>query len=313
MVTTPRFIHNPGGPTLGVTSAPVLEVDGLSFKDLERTGTLLPYEDWRLPPEERAEDLAARLTVEEIAGLMMYSAHQMVPAVSAGPFVGTYGGKSLEESGAEPWALTDQQKKFLETDHVRHVLAMGLRDAEVAAKWNNELQAFAESQPHGLPVNISSDPRHGASKAGAEYKSGGGQTSKWPEGLGIAATFDPELCRSYAEILREEYRALGIATALSPQVDVGTDPRWMRIEDTFGANPDLVADMGRAYCDGLQTDPEASGAGAGAVWRPWRSTGQAAAPARRAGMPTTPTENSPSTPAAVRRSTCNPSWRALLR
>lgn len=259
MATTPRFIRNPGGPTLGVTSAPVLEVDGLSFKDLERAGTLLRYEDWRLPPEERAGDLAARLTVEEIAGLMMYSAHQMVPAVSVGPFVGTYGGKSLEESGAEPWALTDQQKKFLETDHVRHVLAMGLRDAEVAAKWNNELQAFAESQPHGLPVNISSDPRHGASKAGAEYKSGDGQTSKWPEGLGIAATFDPELCRSHAGILREEYRALGIATALSPQVDVGTDPRWMRIEDTFGTNPDLVADMGRAYCDSLQTDPEAPG------------------------------------------------------
>lgn len=109
MATTPRFIRNPGGPTLGVTSAPVLEVDGLSFKDLERAGTLLRYEDWRLPPEERAGDLAARLTVEEIAGLMMYSAHQMVPAVSVGPFVGTYGGKSLEESGAEPSGLLPVQ------------------------------------------------------------------------------------------------------------------------------------------------------------------------------------------------------------
>ena len=250
------YKHNEGGPVIGSVSAPILEVDGMYFKDLEGTGNLLPYEDWRLSPEERAKDLSTRLTVEEIAGLMMYSSHQMVPAISGGPFVGTYGGKSLEDSGAEPWELTDQQKKFLTEDHVRHVLAMVLKDASTAANWNNRMQAFVEALPHGMPVNISSDPRHGASKAGAEYKSGDGQTSKWPEGLGIAATFDPDLCYRYAQIISREYRALGISTALSPQVDVGTEPRWMRIEDTFGAHPDLVADMGRAYCDGMQSDPD---------------------------------------------------------
>ena len=253
------YRQNPQGPVIGSAWAPILEVDGLFFKDLEGNGTLLPYEDWRLPPQVRAKDLASRLTVEEIAGLMMYSSHQMVPAMSFGPFVGTYQGKSLEESGAKPTDLTDQQKKFLETDHVRHVLAAGLQNAEIAAGWNNEMQAFVEKLPHGIPVNISSDPRNGAANAGAEYKSGGGQTSKWPEGLGIAATFDPELCRSYASIIRKEYRALGIATALSPQVDIGTEPRWMRIEDTFGAHPELVTDMGRAYCDGMQSDPEKNG------------------------------------------------------
>lgn len=131
------YRKNANGPTLGTVSVPILKQDGLFFKDLERCGTLLPYEDWRLSAEERAADLASRLSIEEIAGLMMYSAHQMVPAVSSGPFVGTYGGKSLEESGANPSDLTDQQKKFLETDHVRHVLAAGLKDAETAAGWNN--------------------------------------------------------------------------------------------------------------------------------------------------------------------------------
>lgn len=91
---TITYKTNPGGPTIGTVSAPVLEAEGLFFKDLERTGTLLPYEDWRLPPEERARDLASRLTVEEIAGLMMYSSHQMVPGVSEGPFIGTYGGNN---------------------------------------------------------------------------------------------------------------------------------------------------------------------------------------------------------------------------
>ena len=253
------YIDNPNGPRLGCTSAKLIEQDGLYFKDLEGTGELLPYEDWRLSPEERAEDLARRLTVEEIAGLMMYSSHQMVPFVSGMPFRATYGGKSFEESGAKAWELTDQQKKFLTEDHLRHVLVMLLKDAKTAARWNNELQAFAEGLPHGLPVNISSDPRNGAASAGAEYKSGGGQTSTWPEGLGIAATFDPELCREYARTIAREYRALGIATALSPQVDVGTEPRWMRVADTFGAHPGLVADMGRAYCDGMQSDPDRDG------------------------------------------------------
>lgn len=253
------YTQNPGGPTLGSVSVPVLEVDGLYFKDLARTGKLLPYEDWRLSPEARAKDLASRLSVAQIAGLIMYSSHQMVPAQSTGPFIGTYDGKSLEESDATPTDLTDQQKKFLETDQGRHVLVKGLQDAQIAAGWNNKMQAFAEALPFGLPVNISSDPRHGASSAGAEYKSGGGQTSKWPEGLGIAATFDPKLCEQYAQVISQEYRAMGIATALSPQVDVGTDPRWMRIADTFGAHPGLVADMGRAYCDGMQSDPEKEG------------------------------------------------------
>ena len=253
------YFDNPNGPRLGCTSAKLIEQDGLYFKDLEGTGELLPYEDWRLSPEERAKDLARRLTVEEIAGLMMYSSHQMVPFVSGMPFRATYDGKPFEESGAQPWALTDQQKKFLTEDHLRHVLVMLLKDARTAAHWNNEIQAFAEALPHGLPVNISSDPRNGAAAAGAEYKSGGGQTSTWPEGLGIAATFDPALCREYARVIAKEYRALGIATALSPQVDLGTEPRWMRVADTFGAHPQLVADMGSAYCDGMQSDPDRDG------------------------------------------------------
>ena len=103
------YVTNPNGPRLGVTTAKLIEQDGLYFRDLEGTGELLPYEDWRLSPEQRAQDLARRLTAEEIAGLMMYSSHQMVPFFTGTPFHATYGGKSFEESGAQPWALTDQQ------------------------------------------------------------------------------------------------------------------------------------------------------------------------------------------------------------
>lgn len=252
------LVENPGGPSLGISAdsgVKILEVSGKFFKDLARTGELLPYEDWRLPARERAKDLASRLSVEQIAGLMLYSPHQMVPALPYGPFPGTYGGgKTREESGKMPWDLTDQQEKLLGQDNIRHILVTKVEDASTAARWNNELQARAESLPFGIPVNISSDPRHGAADSGAEYKMGAGSdVSKWPEGMGMAATFSPELCKEFAEIASKEYRALGIGTALSPQIDLATEPRWMRWGDTFGEHAGLAADMARAYCDGMQT------------------------------------------------------------
>lgn len=98
------LIDNGDGKQLGISRSsgvPIISEDGYAFKDFLRTGKLVPYEDWRLSYEERAKDLAGRISIEDIAGLMLYSAHQMVPA--AGPraavFGGTYGGKKYEESG----------------------------------------------------------------------------------------------------------------------------------------------------------------------------------------------------------------------
>ncbi len=73
------------------------------------------------------------------------------------------------------------------------------------------------------------------------------------EEIGLAATFDPDIVKRFGEIASKEYRALGIATALSPQIDMATDPRWGRFNGTFGEDPKLATDMARAYCDGFQT------------------------------------------------------------
>lgn len=232
----------------------LIEQDGLYFKDLERCGSLLPYEDWRLSDEARAEDLAKRLTLEEIAGLMLYSPHQAVPPAPVGPFRGTYGGKSYEESGEAPYALSDQQKEFMEREHIRHILMITVQDAGTAARWSNALQARAESLPHGIPVNISSDPRNGArGNSGMEFKTGGSDVSRWPEGVGFAACFDPAVVRQFAEDASREYRALGITTALGPQIDLCTEPRWMRFVDTLGENVEMTKQLVKAYCDGMQT------------------------------------------------------------
>lgn len=252
-----RLIRNEGGKCLGLaddSKVKLLTVDGLAFKDFLGTGELVPYEDWRLDARERAEDLAARLPVEDIAGLMLYSGHQVIPARGGnGPSAATYGGKTFEESKEEPWALTDQQKKFLTEDKVRHVLIMGLQDTETAVKWNNRLQALAENTGFGIPANNSSDPRHGAGSS-AEYMGITGEPiSKWANGIGLTASFDPQEVLEFGKIGSSEYRALGIATALSPQIDLSTEPRWMRFADTFGEHTELTVEMTKAYCDGFQT------------------------------------------------------------
>ena len=248
-----RLITQRGGATLGVSSAPILEVDRFAFKDLNRNGALDVYEDWRQPALVRAQDLAAQLSIEEIAGLMLYSGHQSIPGSSYGFGGATYGGKSLAESGMKSWDLTDQQRKFLEEDNLRAVLVTTVESPEVAARWNNNVQAFVEALGHGIPANNSSDPRNEPS-ATAEFNMGsGGRISMWPTPLGLAATFDPAIVEQFGHTASEEYRALGIATALSPQIDLATEPRWSRFNGTFGEDPELDIAMARAYVDGFQT------------------------------------------------------------
>ena len=249
-------VVNKKGQTLGYSTTSgikIITVDGLAFKDLNKNGRLDKYEDWRLPVVERAKDLASKMTIAQIAGLMLYSRHQPIPNPGKGFFAGTYNGKPFTESGAKPSDLSDQQKDFLIKDNVRHVLVTSVQSPEVAANWNNNVQALTESIGVGIPANNSSDPRHGTI-ATAEFNAGaGGAISMWPGSLGLAATFEPEIVKNFGHIAAIEYRALGIATALSPQVDMATDPRWNRVSGTFGEDAKLATDMARAYIDGFQT------------------------------------------------------------
>ena len=228
------LVTQKGGQTLGYSPSSgvqILTKGGYAFKDLNRNGKVDVYEDWRKDPLVRAKDLASQLSVDEIAGMMLYSGHQAI-------------------NGPE---ITAAQKKFLEEDNLRAVLMTSVSSPADAAKWNNNVQTFVEGLGHGVPANNSSDPRHGA-RATAEFDAGnGGTISMWPSSLGMAATFDPDLVEKFGQIASKEYRALGIATALSPQIDLATEPRWSRFNGTFGEDPELDTDMARAYVDGFQT------------------------------------------------------------
>ena len=260
-----NIVNNNKGKQLGYhpnSGVSLLTIDRYAFKDLNKDGKLDAYEDWRLSADERALDLAQKMSLEQIAGLMLYSAHQSIPGGNNrffGPV--TYNGKTFAESGLEASDLSDAQQKFLKEDNLRHVLITSVQSPGVAAKWNNNAQALVEEIGLGIPINTSSDPRHG-SDSYAEFNAGaGGEISMWPGTLGIAASFDPALMRQFGEIGSKEYRALGIATALSPQIDLGTEPRWSRFDGTMGEDPDLATDMARAYVDGFQSSDNKEGWG----------------------------------------------------
>jgi len=231
-----NLVNQTKGPVLGYSPASgvaILTEDGYAFKDLNRNGILDVYEDWRLEPQERAEDLAARMDIDQIAGLMLYSSHVQV-----------------QDSVPTPELLS----KLID-DKMRHVLVTKVKNAYTAAVWHNNIQVLMESEPLGIPTNNSSDPRN-YTEADGEFNAGsGGDISHWPREVGMAATFDLDIIRRHGEIASAEYRALGITTALSPQIDLATDPRWRRFYGTFSEDADLCTDVARVYTDAFQTTP----------------------------------------------------------
>ena len=211
--------------------------DGTPFRDLNGNGVMDPYEDSRLTPEERADDLLPRLSLPEKVGLMF----QTVIEIGEG-------GSLLERPGQISKSPTST---VVLAKGMNHFNVHGIADAVAAAQWNNALQRLAATTPHGIPVTISTDPRHAfAENAGVGFSAG--PFSQWPDGLGLAAIDDARFTRAFAEVVRREYLAVGIRAALHPQVDLASEPRWARQLQTFGADVTRVAEHTRAYLEGLQ-------------------------------------------------------------
>ena len=234
---SPTTGRAPVQPRVGTGTVPFLEVGGLRFRDLNRNGTLDPYEDWRLTPEARARDLVARMTLEEKAGTMMHgTARAVSPMGGAGVGV-------LYDTLANR-ALIDSVKV------TSMITRLGGPPAALASQ-NDMLQSIAERTRLGIPVTISTDPRHHFQYVlGASVSAG--QFSQWPEALGFAAAGDTALMRRFGDIARQEYRAVGIHMALSPQADLATEPRWSRINGTFGDDAELAGALVRSYVEGFQ-------------------------------------------------------------
>ena len=120
------------------------------------------------------------------------------------------------------------------------------------AKKINSLQKTASRSRLGIPITISSDPIHEVPKGGGVASFSVDGFSKWPSQLGFAATSNPKIIREFAEIVRDEYLAVGIRTALHPMSDLATEPRWARNFGTFGSNAEMSSKMTIEYMNGFQ-------------------------------------------------------------
>lgn len=194
------------------------------------------YLDPALPAERRAEDLLARMTVAEKAALMFH------PSTSPGS-----GG--LTDSEALAAAELNVGRSG-----ITHFNVLGGEDSISVAAWHNTLQEIAESTRLGVPVTLSTDPRHGF-RSNPFTGQALGSLSRWPETTGIAAIGDIDSVRSYADTMRQELLAMGVRVLLGPMADIFSDPRWSRGSGTFGENPERVAELTVAFIEALRGGP----------------------------------------------------------
>jgi beta-glucosidase len=197
-----------------------------------------PYRDSSLAVDQRVEDLLGRMTLEDKAGLMFHTIAGPGELDAPHPI---FGGPSISE------LVTSGR-----LNHFNIYGASGQGTAELA-QWHNAVQRLAAAQPLGIPVTLSSDPRHHFvdNPFASMFME---QTAAWPEPLGLAAIGSEEVVHEFADIARQEYLAVGLRVGLHPQIDLATEPRWGRISGTFGEDADLTSRLAAAYIRGFQGD-----------------------------------------------------------
>lgn len=248
-------------PLLKAEKVEILKIGGSSFKDLNKNKKLDKYEDWRLPVEVRIKDLVSQMTLEEKVGFMLISTTRMA-------------GDNVFGAGVQPTAKSEITDGFNEEDlvqtnnmftrkplplpnmtaagttkgitqfHLRHFILRANTTPATIARWSNNLQAACESTRLGIPAIVASNPRnHVTTDASVGLSVGITPFSKWPGELGLAAMRDFTLTRKFAETAAKEWRAVGLRKGYMYMADLATEPRWQRVEGTFGEDAELASKM----------------------------------------------------------------------
>ena len=221
-----------------------LLIDSKSFRDLNKNGKLDAYEDSRQPIETRIDDLIKQMNIEEKAGIMFITMTAM----------GDDGALSEAKTIFNPFSLPFlSNSEMVVNKNMNHFNTIQSPEPNALVKWNNNIQKLAERTRLGIPVTHATDPRHGVPNApGASIYTP--YFSKWCSYPGFAAIGDTVLMRDFGEIARLEYLAVGYRLTLSPMADLATEPRWWRINGTFGEDAEMSAMLTKAYILGFQGD-----------------------------------------------------------
>ena len=266
-----KYYHNQNGPTIGTTCQRVIEKDGLYFKDLDGSGELKSYDDWRLPAKERAEAYVKVLSTEEKIAQLFISDWRMGKYPVTGPMAAMAPKEViLDESGvldeAEFRGKTIFGEQYLPGTTTllkewfsRHLILRANATAEDMTDWLNQLQAGAEECPHWVPVSVASNSRNENGEVVFGMNDAAGVFAAWPGTLGIAAAVKGaglELIDEFADCIRREWNACGLRKGYMYMADIMTDPRWQRSYGTFGEDPELVCAVMERLIPGIQGSKE---------------------------------------------------------
>jgi beta-glucosidase len=256
-------------PQLGYRTVNVLKKSGLEFKDLNKNNKLDKYEDWRLPVEIRIQDLIAQMTLEEKIGFMLISTTRLAGDFSFQPNApkAEISSGFNEEDLMQPINMFTRKPlpvpnmgaagttKGVMTYNLRHFILRANTNTKILAEWANNLQALCETSRLGIPAIIASNPRnHITADASIGLSVGTTVFSKWPGELGLSAMRDLKLTREFAEIASKEWSSVGLRKGYMYMADLSTEPRWQRIEGTFGEDADWASNMIREIVLGFQGD-----------------------------------------------------------
>ncbi|OLS37269.1 glycoside hydrolase family 3 protein [Bacillus sp. MRMR6] len=251
-------------PELEVRVKKIIEVDGLKFKDLNNSGKLEPYKDWRLSPKERAENLVSLMNTDEKVGMMLINTRQMGLSQKDKSKTSHDGvlDEAIVEKGENIFAVNKIMgtTHTIEKMHLRHFIHRDNWSPAEMAEWINTMNEVCEGTRLGIPCLIASNSRNENAEPIFGMNDAAGIFSTWPGTLGLAAAAkgdiknggDASLISQFAQIAHDEWAATGIRKGYMYMADTVTDPRWQRTYGTFGEDPEFISDVIGRLIDGFQ-------------------------------------------------------------
>lgn len=254
-----RYYKNPDGPVIGVTRKPVIEQDGLYFKDLTGDGILTEYKDWRKSPEERANALVKALSPEEKIGLLFVNSWKMGQYQEDKDKVDETGLLN-EETVEKDESIFNVEKTYgttytLKEMGIRHLILRQNPKPDELVDWINQLNQVAEETAHAVPVMVLSNSRNEHGEIVFGMNDAAGVFAAWPGTMGIAAAVKGSglgLIDDFADCIRQEWDAVGMKKGYMYMADVVSDPRWQRTYGTFGEDPQLICEIMERLIPGIQ-------------------------------------------------------------
>ena len=254
----PVVFHNENGPDIGVTTCGVIVRDGLYFKDMDNSGELAPYKDWRLSPEERAKDMVAHLRLDQQAGLVLNTLFNTPVAPTRAAATGADGKLEMSkiykhhdpDEKPIPGPLPGMTMSIDDADVLdKHITAGVYRgdmhcEAGMVALYHNAGTQMLEYEACkggvAIPYSLHTNPI----------------SIGYPDSLGIGAAVlgdgNADFVYEMADTDRKMMKAEGLHIMYGPQVDMATDPRWPRTNGTYGERTDVTSDITEALIKGYQ-------------------------------------------------------------